>query len=396
VTIRVTSEQWNGREALRLGNGVFEVVTLIGGGHLSELGLLSRSERSPNCLWTPPWPTADPHTSSGTGLAASLSGGNIDDPVSRFLASFTGHALCLDLFGPPSPQESALGVALHGEAAVRRWSFEPTPMGCVGRVELPVAQLSFERRLSLAPSSAVLFIEERVENRGAHSREIHWVQHLTLGPPFLAANESFVNASVDRGLTWPLGYEGHEVLRDNAPFNWPDAPTLDGGTADLRIPFARSGTGFVAAARVAPHRDFAFVTALNFRLGLALVYGFRRRDFPWVAIWEESCARTSAPWNGTTRARGMEFGTTPMPVGREAMQVMGTILDTPSTRTVAPRGVAHARYFAALTTVPTSWRAITDVQATSDGLRLSADTGDSFVAISIEGLLEFLEENAEP
>lgn len=396
MTIQVTSEEWNGREALRLSNGALEVVTLTGGGHLAELCSLSRGERSLNCLWTPEWPTADPHTSSGADLAASLSGGNVDDPVSRFLASYTGHALCLDLFGPPSQQESALGVALHGEAAVRRWNFEPTPMGCVGSVELPVAQLSFERRLSLAPSSAVLFVEERVENRGASPREMHWVQHLTLGPPFLAVNESLVNASLDRGLTWPLGYEGHEILRNNAPFVWPDAPTLDGGTADLRIPFARPGTGFVAAARVAPHRDFAFIAALNFRLGLALVYGFRRRDFPWVAIWEESCARTQAPWNATTRARGMEFGTTPMPVGREAMEAMGTILDAPSARTVAPGGVAHARYFAALTTVPTCWRAITDVQVTSDGLRLSADTGDSVVAISVEGLLEFLEQNAEP
>ena len=386
MSLRVTREQWKDREALRITNDVMEAVVLPGGDHLAELRLAIAGEAGLNCLWTPPWPTADP----GDARTASLVARYGADAAARFLAGYTGHALCLDLFGPPSPQEAALGVVLHGEAAIHPWSFETTPTSCIGRVHLPVVQLNFERRLSLVSGAAVLCIEERIENHGPEARELHWVQHLTLGPPFLAAHESLLNASLDRGLTWPLGYEGHALLRDNAPFAWPYAPALDGSAADLRNPFAHPGKGFITATRVAPARDFAFIAALNSRLGLALIYCFRRRDFPWIAIWEENCARTAAPWNGTSQARGMEFGTTPMPIGRDALRSMGTLLDTPSARTLPPGGIVHARYLAALATVPAGWRSITDVQHEPHALRLVGQQPGASVEISAEGLLDFL------
>lgn len=386
MSIRVARETWNEREALRLSNGMMEAVTLAGGGHLAELRLASGDETGINCLWTPPWPTADPDTAQAASLIARYGG----DAAARFLAGYAGHALCLDLFGAPSPQEEALGVALHGEAAVHQWNFEPTPTGCIGHVDLPVAQLRFERNLSVAFDAAVLFIEERIENCGAEPREMHWVQHLTLGPPLLGGDESLVSASLDRGITWPLGYEGHEVLRDNAAFTWPDAPTLD-GSADLRVPFAHKGAGFLAAVRVTPARDFAFIAALNFRIGLALIYCFRRSDFPWVAVWEENCARTGAPWNGTTQARGMEFGTTAMPIGRDAMRAMGTLLDTPSSRMLAPGSSLHARYFAVIARIPRGWRAIADVQPEPHALRIFGEQTGAMVEMPVNGLLEFLQ-----
>ena len=385
MSIRVTRERWNDREALRLSNGVMEAATLPGGGHIVELRLVTEEESGINCLWTPPWPTADPGTAGAPSLIDRYGG----DATGRFLAGYAGHALCLDLFGAPSPGEEALGMALHGEAAVLRWSFAPTPAGCIGRVDLPVAQLGFQRDLSVAQDAAALFVEERVENRGAQARELHWVQHLTLGMPLLAAGESLISASLDRGITWPLGYEGHELLPDNAPFAWPEAAALDGAAADLRVPFARKGRGFIAATRVTPARGFAFIAALNSRLRLALIYCFRRRDFPWIAVWEENCARAGAPWNGTAQARGMEFGTTPMPIGREALRAVGTLLETPSARTLAPGGSLEARYLAAIARVPAGWRSIADVQPEAHALRLFGEQAGSTIEFPVKGLLEF-------
>lgn len=390
MSIHSKWERWNGRQALRIGNGLLETVLLPGGGHLAELRMVSAGGPGANCLWAPQWPTADPGDPKLTSLTDRYGG----DSAARFLAGFTGHALCLDLFGPPSEAEAALGTPLHGEAAVLPWSLVPTPTGCVGQVALPAAQLACERRVSLASAAPILFIEEQVENRGNHVRELHWVQHLTLGPPFLAAGESEVSASLDRGRTWPLGYEGHAMLRDNETFAWPDAPALDGGVTDLREPFARSGKGFVAAVRVSCSREIGFITALNFRLGMALVYCFRRRDFPWVAIWEENCARTGAPWSGKAQARGMEFGTTPMPVGREALQRLGTLFDTPSTRTLAPGETHLARYLTALCSVPVEWHAITDVQVEPAGLRLF-NSADSSTVIMADGLSDFFQGGTE-
>lgn len=363
-----------------------EAVVLRGGGHVAELRLAPSTGPAVNCLWAAPWPTIDPDHEDYRKLAA-MYGSN---PAGPFLASYTGHALCLDNFGLPSPQEAAMGVPLHGEASVREWNWEATSNGCVGRVELPVAKLNFQRALSLATKTSVLFVEERIENQGSSEREIHWMQHLSLGLPFLAPDQSSIHASLDHGMTWPLGYEGCELLRGNAAFEWPMAPVVEGGLASLEIPFQRRGTGFVAAARVCSEREVAYVAALNWDLGLALVYCFRREDFPWVTIWEENCARLDAPWSGVTQVRGMEFGTTPMPLGRDAIRQMGNLFDTPGSRIIPAGGTLHARYLACIAQVPTGWREITAIMPAHHSLTLIGPHSSDRVSVAAEGLSDFL------
>lgn len=384
MSLRPLRERWRDRDALRLGNKMLQAVVLPGGGHLAELSLSAGPNAGLNCLWAAPWQTADPGDPRTPSLVARYGA----DPAARFLAGYTGHALCLDLFGAPSQDEAALGIALHGEASVRHWDFELTSTECIGRVDLPAAKLNLERRLSMAPEAPVLFVEERVENRGGHPRNLQWVQHVSLGPPFLAANESLLAASLDRGLNWPLGYQGRDLLRDNATFDWPHTPAASGRHIDLRIPFAHSGTGFVAAARVATDREIAFIAAVNSRLGLALIYCFRRRDFPWIAIWEENCARANEPWQGAAQVRGMEFGTIPMPLGRQAIDAMGPLFDTPCSRLLMPYHTATARYLAAVVNVPAGWRSISDVRLDANGMRLLGEQSDS--SIQIAGLSDFL------
>ena len=125
-----------------------------------------------------------------------------------------------------------------------------------------------------------------------------------------------MTASAQRGKTWPLDYEGGLLLEKDREFEWPYAPHEDGERAiDLRQPFATRGRGFVATTLLDPGREMQYVVAANWRMRLAVGYCFRRQDFPWMAIWEENRSRQSTPWNGRTQARGMEFGTTPFPLG---------------------------------------------------------------------------------
>jgi hypothetical protein len=367
-----------------------EAVLLRGGGHIAELRLVAPHGPPVNCLWAAPWLTADPGDAEFETLAEKYGSA----PVGKFLAGYTGHALCLDIFGLPSEQDAARGVPLHGEASAREWTFDPIAGGCVGRVELPVAQLGFERRITLAENAAAVFVEERLENRGALAREIHWVQHLSLGPPFLAPGESTVHASLDRAAPWPLGYEGREMLRSDVEFQWPLAPSVDGGLLDLRSPFQRPGYGFVVAARVENAGEFACIAALNCRLGLALVYCFRKRDFPWVAVWEENCARSGAPWSGAAQVRGMEFGTTPMPTGRDDIHALGNLFDTPCSRILDEGGVLHARYLAAIAAVPVDWREVADVVPGRDTLTLFGARNSEPVILAVEGVDHFLHEGA--
>ena len=358
------------------------MLLLEGGGHIAELRRAHPSAF--NCLWAAPWPTSDPGDPRLPELIAAYGA----DPAGVFLAGFTGHALCLDLFGTPDSAEAARGVPLHGEAAIRPWTFAHALEGCVGCVDLPAVQLSLERAIALREGSSLAMITETVSNAGPADRDIHWVQHLSLGAPLLAPETSRIFASLDRGRTWPLGYEGHALLPDNTDFAWPRLTSLTGDTVDLRIPFQRPGTGFVAAARVAS--SIGWVVALNWENGLAFLCCFRRADFPWIAIWEENQARRTAPWNKTAQVRGMEFGTTPMPVGRDAIRALGPLFDTPVSRIVPAHASLHARYAMGVTETPPDLREIAGVEIAANTVLLTTPSAGSPITMPAPGIGEFL------
>jgi hypothetical protein len=383
--------QWKKRHALKLDNGTVQAVFLAGGGHLAELRLLNGDGASDNLLWEAPWTTVDPDSDQLGALGEKYGG----PPAGPFLAGFTGHTLCLDTFGPPSKEYAACGIPLHGEASARTWQMVPTAHGCTMQVELPSSLLRFSRTISLMEDESALLIEENLDNYGAVTRDVHWVHHVTFGPPLLNPGYSSLQASVDACRTWPLGYEGKEVLPNDVDFSWPLAPTLEGSALDLRFPFQREGKGFLAAARVHPSMPIAYVAALNWQLGLALIYCFRREEFPWVTIWEESQARTNLPWNGTAQARGMEFGTTPMPLGSEAIRSMGTLFDTPLARVIPAGGKRSARYVAAIAAIPADWREVNAVEITQDGLMLIGAGREDNIVIVCKGAQQFLTKGCE-
>jgi hypothetical protein len=66
--------------------------------------------------------------------------------------------------------------------------------------------------------------------------------------------------------------------------------------------------------------------------GLAFGYVWRRADFPWMGIWEENASRPQPPWNGSTLARGMEFGASPFPETRREMIERGRLFGVPAFR----------------------------------------------------------------
>ncbi len=356
--------RWKDRPALLLTNGLVQLVALNGGGHLAEFRFCAGTGfPRQNVLWEAPWRTIDP-TDYNARLHAKLYG---PPPVGQFISGYTGHALCLDTFGMPSKQEAREGLPLHGEAASRRWLLAQRSVSRVEararfRVSLPIAGLLLERALWLRKAESLIYVRETVSNLRSVDHFFEWTQHATFGPPLLEEGESLIVLSGTRGRTWPHGYERKALLADNRDFRWPRAPALDGSKIDLARPFLHRGKGLLAAVLLNPEREHAFIAALNFRLGLLAGYCFRRCDFPWVAIWEENCARTYPPWNGTTRARGLEFGSTPMPLGKQAIFFSGPLFRTPTFVSLPARGRKEAGYVAFLAAVPKSWRRIRDVQ----------------------------------
>lgn len=381
--------QRTGRDAMRIANDLIELTVLAEGGHLAELrfrdGLGLPTQ---NVLWDAPWMAA------GSGI----------DEAERLAktAGFTGHALCLDYFGPPSAEEAARGWPIHGEAGARRWEAHAAQCGQQGgmrwTVALPLAQLQFERKVCAPDGQSVLYVEEKVENGRDSDHACHWVQHVTFAPPFLQEGVSRLAASATRGLTAPVPYEEGGLLALDQEFVWPNAPGFGeaGQRVDLSRPFLEQGRGCLACVQMDSGREFEFLLATNRELQLGVGYCFRREDFPWMAIWEENCARPDSPWNGTTQARGMEFGTTPLPLGREAMRRRGDLFGTPTDCVIPAHGERRARYLIFLFTIPPAMGAVEGAEIEDNAITLRGAGGARLFSVAAEGCKRFLRGDGEP
>jgi hypothetical protein len=355
----VEAVQWKNRRAYRLSNGLVELTVLQGGGHIADCRLCG----SPiNAVCETPWPTIEPEAFSVEHVA--LYG---DGPVGRFLCGYTGHALALGYFGMPSAVEAEQGLALHGEAASAQWRVlssesDDRSATLAMEVSLPVQRLHIRRELSLVAGAFSACITEVVTNESDEATEFQWVEHAAFGEPFFANGDATLFIPGGRGVTWPAGYEGHELLSSDAEYRWPFAPSLNGDLVDLSQPFIRDGTGFVAAVLTDAARDHAFVVVHNRRHRLVAGYSFDRTLFPWIALWEENCARNYPPWNGRTKIRGVEFGTSPMPLGLDHARKMRRLFDTPVLACI-PRGSrVETQYDLFLHVAPPHWTQIKDVR----------------------------------
>lgn len=381
------SGSWHGRAAMTLTNGVLEATLLPGGGHLASCSFVMKQGPSQdNVLWKSPWKTADPGTHESAVIAAECG----DEGAGRFLASYTGHALCLDGFGPASTAEAAAGVSLHGEASTATWTFTQLDRNSASGVAvLPVAQLRVERKFLMIPQESVLRVQESVTNLRTAERKLHWVQHATFGAPLFGAGVARATASVRDGITWPLDYEGCNLLLRDSPFIWPFAPGADGERVDLRELFVRNGSGFVAAAHQAADREYGFVAVCHAEIGMTVAYLFPTKYFPWLTVWEENRARRDLPWCGQVQARGLEFGTTPLPLGNETVDVRGPLLGRPTAQKIGVNETLQAPWLLFLAAVPRGWTEIDDVRVEADEIVLIH--GSEQIRVNARGAAEFLD-----
>ena len=169
--------KFHGREAAQLENENIRLTVLREGGHIAEI---LHKESGVNPLWIPPWPSIEPSI-----YQPKLHPEYGSDDESRLLAGIMGHNLCLDLFGPPSPEEAAAGIPVHGESSIAPYSIQSDRSRLTAHAELPLAQLRITRTLAFADDGSTITIAETVENLLALDRALAWTQHVTLGPPFL-------------------------------------------------------------------------------------------------------------------------------------------------------------------------------------------------------------------
>jgi hypothetical protein len=311
----------------------------------------------------------------------------------KLISGLVGHNLCLDYFGPPSDEEAKQGLSHHGEAPSAKWqksgaraTSEYAALELT--VRLPVAGLRFSREIKIRRRESVAYFKETVTNERKADHFFHWTQHVTLAPPFLDPQQSRVAVSATKGRTYPHGYEDKALLESSRDFRWPNAPGLGGGSVDLARPFTRPGRGFVSTVLLDPRREVEFVAAVNTQQGLLLAYCFSRRDFPWTAIWEENRARNVAPWRGRCQARGLEFGSTPFPVGRREAFSAGPLFATPHFSAVPARGRLTARYVSFLAQVPDKFGVVRDIRLREGEIHVSGTATKVILRLPASGLRE--------
>lgn len=384
--------QWKERDAVRVTNGIVELIVLLNGGHLACFRFIEpHGASSQNVLWEAPWELRK--VDADWSAEASLQYGPPD--AGRFLAGFTGHALCLNYFGDPDPDQAASGLGLHGEAAVKRWRLNApetsTHHRCTLAVDLPISHLRLERSIQVPEQQSVVYIEETLYNESTKELPCNWVQHVTFGTPFLSEDTGTVLASATAGLTSHLSYDGKSLLPFGQPFIWPFVQLRSGnGHADLRLPFKHTGKGFLVGTLMDPKRELEYLLAINWEHRLGVGYCFQRKSYPWMAVWEENCVRQDPPWNGNTRARGMEFGTVPLPRTAGERFPYENFIQASSGFTIPGGGKRNARYIISLFRVPEEIHSIEDVILRGDTLTFMADGNLDRFSISAKGCEAFL------
>jgi hypothetical protein len=380
-------DRWRSRPCCVLRNDLVEFTHLTGGGHIPDFHFLREPALNP--LWVPGWPLRDPRRFRPARDEAKFG----PAPVGRLLSGIAGHSLCLGTFGMPSGEELAAGAVLHGAAGVRAWTASLRSGRREGRLRfslrLPDSGFFFTRELTLLPGESVVRVRETVRNLLASDQFIQWQQHAVLGPPFLDPSDCVITLPGSRGITDPGDYEGRAALASSAEFTWPFAPGADGSAADLQHPCQTSGCGFVAGIQIDPHREHAFVCAVNHAQRLAFGYVFRRSQFPWVTLWEENRARTAPPWRGQEQARAFEFGVSPLPVGREETLRRSEVFSTPTTLRLPARACVSVAWLVFLCRVPRDVRRVNDIVCQRNRLRLATD-GKAVVTIPAVSTADFL------
>ncbi|MBL8232659.1 MAG: hypothetical protein JNL98_29440 [Bryobacterales bacterium] len=332
---------YRGRRAVSVENERIRVTMLVEGGHIAEL--LHKSS-GVNPLWTPPWPSIEPSSFDPAKHTATY-GAHAE---SKLLSGLMGHNLCMDIFGGPSPEETAAGMTPHGEASIAAYELGEVNGTLTAKASFPMAQLAFTRTIRTAGNVAI--IEEEVENIAPLDKPTAWTQHATLGAPFVERGKTALRASATKSRVYEADFAGEfGFMQPGADFHWPHAPLKNGGTRDLRQYTSAAASGGLTTHLMDPAREQAFVLAWHPDTKVLCGYVWQRADFPWLAIWEENHGRKVAPWNGDTLTWGLEFGVNPMPEPRRQMIERGSMFGVPGYRWIPAKSKAVVRYCAFVT-----------------------------------------------
>lgn len=294
-----------------------------------------------------------------------------DDPEQiNPLHARLGHFVCVDGFGPVSPEERKAGLPGHGEA--NRVPWEVVSSGKQGRTltvsfsaTLPIVQESFRRTIRMVDGENVVYVDSELESLLGFDRPVSWGEHATIGPPFLELGKTTVEMPSERGMTrsWESQDERPHRLASYKEFAWPNAPGIKGELIDVRTAPATPPVGDHTTSQMNPARKLVFVTAFHPEKRLLLGYVWRREEYPWTQLWE---------WypDAERSARGLEFAVQPFDLPRRDVVQQNSLFGTPTYRWLPAKSKISSAFLLFYTRTPEGFSKVDDVVLERGTLRI--------------------------
>ena len=329
------------RAALVLANDKLALTVLNEGGAMAQIVLADDKDQI-NPLWNPYWIARQ----AGQNRPASLA---------------RGHFVCIDGFGPVSPQERAAGLTNHGEAYTLPWQLQSqqkqgNTLSAAYSVALPIAHETFTRTYHLVDGENMVWVDSSVTSLLGFDRPVFWGEHATISAPFLEPGRVAVDMPASRSKT--KAYQqpaATRQLQSFVDFTWPNAPTVDGQPFDVRSAPMKPNTTDHTTTLLDPSRRLVFVTALHADKRLLIGWVFRRDEYPWVQTW--------LSYPGPNRmTRGLEFSTQPFDLTRADVLKNGPLFDSPVLRILPAKSTLTSSFLMFYTPVPDGFLKVDDVQ----------------------------------
>src|SRR5438094_37282 len=329
--------------AYLLSNGALELTVLPRGSTFASVVLSDDPEKlSP--LWNP------------MRMAREVGEKNTFD-------SALGHFICVDGFGPVSPEEEAAGLPGHGEAhqtafAVKFYAKEAGATTLTLETRLPLTQERFARTVRMVDGEDVIYVQSELESLLAFDRPVFWAEHATIGSPFLEPGVTVVDMSARRAQTRPYQPEKGGLphrLPSGKDFTWPEAPGLHTRKIDVRAAPAEPNSGDHTTCLMDASRKLVFVTALHPSKRLLLGYLFKPQEYPWTQNWEYYPPTKKL-------ARGLEFSTQPYDVPRREVVQLNSMFGSPVYRWLPAKTKIESRFLMFYAHTPEGFTKVDDVR----------------------------------
>lgn len=289
-------------------------------------------------------------------------------------ATYKGHFLCLGRWGEPSTGEIQAGIPNHGEVANVLWrNEEKDALKIVMQTTTTSEGLHVERKMELDAEQPVILITEKVKNINPLGRLFNIVQHPTLASPFLS-NETVVDCNATKGFDQAL-YKQAAVNN----ISWPYAKNAADQVMDLHNPTVAYNAVF--SFIVDKIATYGWITAYSPVHNILLGYVWKRKDYPWIHLWQH--------WNGNTiQYRGIEFGTAG--IHQPFKEILDTAINLFQEKTLAfidAGEIITKKYVAFLYQTETDFTGVESLQLEEDHILLNQKQNKPQIKIPVNKTL---------